>query len=365
MILRNKVTLYHYQNSNITHIITTKLKMVNSNDKAQADQKVHGTRANVSYVLKTELDIVINTAVLKIQTSMVENLRPVNEALARLEANVKENSVKLAEQDNEITTLKTENAKLQEIVDELAARVTNLENAPNCDNQHPQASEDLAKELDKVKERLEERTNRQLRQTLVIKGVKELPQGETWEQTKELLASTIAKTVKTSYNNAYVMLNRVHRSRPSANPHKRGQRDIFANLFSWDNCERLVKDFRHVNVRGQSDVRVEFKYGPLTTNRRMQAMERRRTLKDSGDIVSGYVAYPARLMAKTRGSSDYRMLENFSLSPYKEYKPINTLVGDAPALVPVTVASADVHHEAVAIQHTGWSNTDLHLVIND
>ena len=47
------------------------------------------------------------------------------------------------------------------LLDDLAARVASLENAPTYDHlQHPEASESLAKELDQVKERLEERTNR-------------------------------------------------------------------------------------------------------------------------------------------------------------------------------------------------------------
>ena len=258
------------------------------------------------------------------------------------------------------------------MLEDLAARVGNLEAAPGCDHQPTEGSPNLAKEIDEVKERLEERTNRQLRQTLVIKGVRELPnkgpKGETWEETKQLLASTIAKNVKTSYDNAYKMLNRVHRSRPTANPNKRGQRDIFANLFSWDHCDKLVEDFRLLNVRGHSNIHVEFKYGPLTTNRRIQAMGKRKLLKTAGEIISGYVAYPARLMVKAAGSSNYHMIEDFSRVPYKEYKrsapsPIHAVIETGVSIsADGESAPADEHHELGPlgpIMQAGWSNPDL------
>ena len=65
---------------------------MNSDDNTQVSQKVHGTRANMSYVLKSDLEAAINTAVSKIQDSLVENLRPVNEALSRLESIVGDNT---------------------------------------------------------------------------------------------------------------------------------------------------------------------------------------------------------------------------------------------------------------------------------
>ena len=327
--------------------------MVNSDENSQSSQNVHGTRANMAYVLKTDLDEAINTAVSKIKDSLIDNLRPINHTLSRLESAVGKNTTELSKQGDEILLLKNENIQLKQINDDLTARVDNLETAPVCDHhQLPETNDNLAKELDQVKERLEERTNRQLRQTLVIKGVKELPREETWEQTKQLLASAISKNVNTTYKNAYAMLNRVHRSRPTQNHQKRGQRDIYANVYSWEHCDRLVNDFRMLNVRGESNIRIEFKYGPLTTNRRIQAMERRKVMKTAGDIVSGYVAYPARLMVKAIGHSKYSMIEDFSRVPFKEFKQSNSF--------PPAHTTA-VQHGQEEIPQSGWSNPDNEL----
>ena len=126
-------------------------------------------------------------------------------------------------------------------------------------------------------------------------------------------------------DNAYQLLNRVHRSHSTDNPKKRGRRDIFANIFRWDMCEKLVEDFRHLNIRGQTNVQIKYKYGPLTTNRRVQAMETRKIMKEAGEITSGYVSYPARLMAKRQGESSYTMIKDFSKCPYKQYtRPLLT-----------------------------------------
>ena len=114
---------------------------------SQTAPKVHGTRSNISnmsYVLKSDLEAAIDTAVLTIQTSMIENLRPINEALSRLESNVSINSTTLAQQGEEISFLKSENLKLHQTIDNLASRIDNLENAPACDHsQSPEANATL------------------------------------------------------------------------------------------------------------------------------------------------------------------------------------------------------------------------------
>ena len=290
----------------------------------QTETKVHGTRGSQQFASKTDLEKALATAVSNIQSSIEENFHTVNETLTRLEAGVSANRESLVQQKHEIDSLRKENEQLRLKHEDMEARLTTLET-------NPETSANILEEINNVKERVEERTNRQLRQTLVIKGVPE-NDGETWEQTKQLLASTISNNVNTSYNNAYSLLNRVHRSRSTNNPRKRGRRDIFANIFRWDMCEKLVQDFRNLNIRGKTNIQIEYKYGPLTSNRRIQAMECRKFMKDAGEITSGYVAYPARLMAKRRGSTEYAMIKNFSKSSYKEYKRPSDITSGPPPL---------------------------------
>ena len=52
----------------------------------------------------------------------------------------------------------------------------------------------------------------------------------------------------------------------------------------------------------------------MTSKRRSLDMLERKKLKDNNEIVSGYVAFPARLMVKTsnRQGSKYKLHKDFS-----------------------------------------------------
>ena len=56
--------------------------------------------------------------------------------------------------------------------------------------------ENLPKMVQEMQETIEERTNRQLRETLIFKNIPEEPK-ETWEKTKALLATNISGNYKT------------------------------------------------------------------------------------------------------------------------------------------------------------------------
>ena len=155
-------------------------------------------------------------------------------------------------QSNKIESLQKENEKLGDIISSLSTRVEQLESI------HHELS--TKKEINDINEWVEERTNRQLRQTLIIKGVPEAPEEQTWDDTKRVLAQTIASNVNTTEHNVFHhVLNRVHRGR--ANPRK-SIRDIYANLYQWEHCEKLVEDFRLLNISGKTNIKLEFKYGP-------------------------------------------------------------------------------------------------------
>ena len=170
-------------------------------------------------------------------------------------------------------------------------------------------------EIKELSERIEERTNRQLRQTLIFSGIQEKRFNnrlESWSQTKSVLANVISSTLENcSYDEAYDMINRAHRSAP--NNFKRNRRDIYVNMFSWEDCEEIIKAFRIKNVENKNfGVYAAYKYGPLTTKRRNIALKRRSELKAEGKIISGYIKYPALLMAKCDKDGVYEPIEDFS-----------------------------------------------------
>ena len=172
-----------------------------------------------------------------------------------------------------------------------------------------------AETIKALENKLEDNVNRQCRKTLIIKGIKEKP-NETWDTTEQLVARKISEASNgdTSQDSALRMIERAHRSRP--NKFKKGCRDIYAALYDWKDAEYVLKSFTAKNISDKSfKVFCEQKYGPLTTARRNQALIARKALKASGEIISGYVAYPAKLMVKYPGQKKddkFSVHEDFS-----------------------------------------------------
>ena len=96
-----------------------------------------------------------------------------------------------------------------------------------------------------VERNLEDRTNRSLRKTLVIKGIPEV-ENETWAQ-----------------------IERAHRSAPSNHPDKKGKRDLYAAFYDWKDSEQIKFQIIKAN-REDPDLKTYFeqKYGAITTARR-------------------------------------------------------------------------------------------------
>ena len=169
-------------------------------------------------------------------------------------------------------------------------------------------------EIKKMRERIEERTNRQLRNTLVVKGIPEPAHERTWNDTKQVLAESIAESLQISVPTT--IFERAHRSNfAGRNGEKRGRRDIFVRVHDWNVSEKMKEDFRALRMKNRNcQVSVDQKFGPRTTSRRNYALFQRKTLKENGDIFAGYIAYPAKLMVKKTNNKTekYAEYENYS-----------------------------------------------------
>ena len=155
----------------------------------------------------------------------------------------------------------------------------------------------------------EERTNRQLRETLVYRNVPEVKDDESYADTKDLLAKLISDNCENiSYEEAYGEIKRPHREtkrRNNENHYRAGKRLIFAAFHSWDLCLQIIETFRSKCIRNRDFViAAEQKYGPLTSRRRSLALQKRKELKDNGVISSGYINFPAKLMVNITGQVD-------------------------------------------------------------
>ena len=155
-------------------------------------------------------------------------------------------------------------------------------------------------------ERIENRTNRQLRKTLIFKGIPEKTVDnsssvkESWKDTEQILADKLSEICDIPPAQADKLVERYHRANPNPKYKGSGPRPIFTAFYDWKDCELVKTDFRKNNMNNPScHIYAEQKFGPKTTMRRNMAMIMRKELKNENEIVNGYVAYPARLMVKT------------------------------------------------------------------
>lgn len=230
----------------------------------------------------------------KLEQSLSKGL---NDTIEKLESTIKSLSQSLSNAEKQCEKLSSENKELKSEISKLKM------------NYNSQQSK-----IDAIEERIEDRTNRQLRKTLVFRGIAEDKENETWDESKDKVAQAIEKVSNETLdkNDAYELLERVHRAAP--NPHYKGSapRPIFAAIYSWPDAEKLVELFRKANIENTNTISCDFKYGPLTTKRRSLAYKERKKLKEEGTIISGYVAFPARLMVKTSKGAKYHCLKDFS-----------------------------------------------------
>ena len=234
----------------------------------------------VQRVINKELESALN----KHLNDTIESLRASLEEVS----NIAKSALKLAEEQ-------------KAVIEDLKASKGKIESAPS--------------RITDLEELIEERTNRQLRKTLVFHGISSEADNskyESWKDTEVLVRKTISKVLSIPFEKTD-MIERCHRGARSSNYKGNLPNPIYAAIYDWKDCEALIEKFREHNMANRdSPLRVEYKYGPLTTKRRSLALNERRTLKQNGAIISGYVAYPARLMVKTEPAGKYSEYKDFS-----------------------------------------------------
>ncbi len=156
----------------------------------------------------------------------------------------------------------------------------------------------LEQRLTSIEEQIEERTNRQMRQTLVFRGIEEQATEKTWADTDSLLSDTLGSALAID---ATDMINRCHRTgNPEYYSGVGRARPIAASMHSWKDCERIIEHFR----TDGSNIFVDYKYGPLTTKRRNLALKLRQELKRKNELQKAYISYPAKLMGRRLAKTD-------------------------------------------------------------
>ena len=214
-----------------------------------------------------------------------------------------------------LKTLQETNKSLQDTVKLLTERLNSVEETLNVltaekqvDSSTSAISSGIEERTRQLEELVEERTNRQLRKTLVIKGISESEQEKTWYDVETRLSHVISETLDISPDTARGLIDRCHRGgNPQYYKSINKPRPIFAAMHSWKVCEDLLW-----KARKKKNCVIDYKFGPITTRRRNLALKKRRELINNGTVTQAHVAYPARLMGKSKNEKKYRLLEDFS-----------------------------------------------------
>ena len=220
--------------------------------------------------------------------------------------------------DNVDETHLAHSQKFKEIEDRMHAKVTEglaaaehriatlekqLHNLQNVEI--PEQVRQLRAENDKLREELESRTNRQLRRTLVFKNIPETKNDESYQEVKALLAETISSITDISKEEAFNGIERAHREANREGGNRQGKRKIFAAFLNWELPQKIIDQFRKKSIQDRTfELYAEQMYGPLTSLRRNLAFQKRKELKAKGEIVSGFVKFPAKLMVNAPGDVD-------------------------------------------------------------
>ena len=214
-----------------------------------------------------------------------------------------------------IKLLQETNLALKETVKELSERLQSVEktlaeaiNDKNVSSPPSEISTGVETRVKAVEELVEERTNRQLRKTLVIKGIPEDDDEKSWQDCELKLSKIFSETLNVPVDDARSLIDRCHRG-GNKKYYKdiKKTRPIYAAMLHWKTCEQLIW-----NARKKRNILIDYKYGPLTTKRRNMAMKKRRELLNDGTVIQAHVAYPARLMGRVRKDQRYSLIEDFS-----------------------------------------------------
>ena len=236
---------------------------------------------------------------------------------------VKEMRKKQVEQDEEIKLLKDQLSQNEGLVEKqrvLEDKIVVLESNSGVGDSSSDGANDIVGELTKqVKElekKVEDRTNRQLRKTLVFRQVPELDSEKTWSDTTEIVANKISELLDMNIDDARYEIDRCHRG-GNAKWYKANKkvRPIYVAMLRWPTCEELVSEARKSN-----DIHIDYKYGPLTTQRRNAALAMRKELKRKGEICQGFIKFPAVLMGRKSDTEKYVEIRDFSDDDVSTYK---------------------------------------------
>lgn len=128
--------------------------------------------------------------------------------------------------------------------------------------------------------------------------------------TKDIIANFLTDYLDApSFDSAKLHIVRAHRSAKN-NRERTTPRPIFVKFDRDDTAERFLSASIQNKVTDEG-YKVSQQFTKRLQARRNEAMQERRRMRDRGEIVSGFVDYPAVLKVKGPGETNYRKVKTY------------------------------------------------------
>ena len=177
----------------------------------------------------------INTRIDELDIKVNQDLTSVFHRVAKIESQLQ--SVDIEELNETVRQLRLDNIKLRE----------ELNNCVEIEEVNEKIRQ-LHSDNGKLKEELENRTNQQMRRTLVFKNIPERKDDENYSEVKALLAEVIDEHTDITKDEALAGIERAHRESKRNGGTREGKRKIFVAFLNWELPQRILDEFKKKNI---------------------------------------------------------------------------------------------------------------------
>ena len=165
----------------------------------------------------------------------------------------------------------------------------------------------LVKELE---DQVEDQTNRNMRSTLIIKGIKEDKNEKNWDDATNALVRNLTSIFDWDPDILHADIERCHRGRKEAearNEDNRNQqpRPIYVKFHSWKAAEQIRRKIISANKEKRTRIIVSHMFSKKTTKRMNEQLEIRKHLLNENKDWRAVVKFPGILLIKKSGDADF------------------------------------------------------------
>jgi hypothetical protein len=244
-------------------------------------------RSTGSSITAEDLNKILNDRLVELENSLTDRItKSITESLSNLwQERITKNEENI---DANAESIEANEAAITDLV----SRVEALEG----ERKH---SDEM---IQKLHDDLDDAKNRNMRNNMVIKG---FPETVGKEDTRALVIQHLAQMTEETTDTLDQIIDRCHRGGRVVDENK--PRNIYLNCTT----SRYVDSFLKAARTTKSKYKHDRQYTKPINDRRNAAMLERKRLKDTGEIISGYLEYPAKLMVKKVGENDFKFMKAF------------------------------------------------------